>query len=224
MLSGMEPTPPEPNRPDSDRPETARLTGPDRRLALLRAALELFSTRGYDGTTTKAVAGRVGVTEALLFKHFRAKQELLRAVVEEFGPRRLFAPPPEESRALSAREAVEQFVSRYLDTFWDNRACLRMMLMATERDLAVFEEIRAQFGQQALYLYTLLLEREDRGELRPGSAAPATDVISSAAGGFLQRALGEEPPDWPAARSLFVSHLLRVVFGGVESGPAKKDS
>ncbi len=201
--------------------KTARQTAAGRRLSLLQAALELFSTHGYDGTTTRAIAQRVGVTEALVFKHFRTKRELLRAVVAEFGPRRMFPPPPPSLQTIPARAALETFITQYLDTFWANRAFLRMLLMATDRDRAALEELRAQFWTLALSLHALLQERAARGELRPDSAVAATDVISASTSGFLQRSLSEEPEDWAAARSQFVAHLLQTLFDGLQE---KKES
>ncbi|HUS19233.1 MAG TPA: TetR/AcrR family transcriptional regulator [Terriglobales bacterium] len=60
-----------------------RLAAPDRRKRLQIAALELFSQKGYRGTTTQAVARHAGVSEALLFRHFSSKQELYWSVLEE---------------------------------------------------------------------------------------------------------------------------------------------
>ena len=187
----------------------------DRRLSLLQAALDLFSAQGYDGVTTRAIAERVGVTEALLFKHFRSKQELLHAVVAEFGPRQIFPPAPPDLSALPVRAALEKTSNQYLDAFWENRACLKMMLMATVRDQAVFQELKTQFGRQTLDLYLALAAREGAGELTPGSAAALTDIVSAATSGFLQRSLAEEPPDWNAARTAFVVNLLQIIFDGV---------
>ena len=196
-----------------------RKTGPDRRLSLLQAALDLFSTQGYDGTTTRAIAVRVDVTEALLFKHFPTKQDLLRAVVEEFGPRRIFAPSPASIHVLPAREALELFVTQYLDKFWENRAFMRMVFTTPKRDQAVFEELWAEFYKQGVSLYVLLQERVDRGELRPDSAAAAAEVISTATSGLLQRSVSDEPLDWEAARTLFVTRLFQMLFDGLHMPP-----
>ncbi len=43
------------------------------RAALMAAAMALFAERGYDATTTAAIAGRAGVSEMTLFRHFAAK-------------------------------------------------------------------------------------------------------------------------------------------------------
>ncbi|MET9499882.1 TetR family transcriptional regulator [Streptomyces sp. NPDC006552] len=57
------------------------------RTALLRAATELFSERGYDRTTIREIGERAGVDAALIARHFGSKAllyvEVLRA---EHGP------------------------------------------------------------------------------------------------------------------------------------------
>jgi AcrR family transcriptional regulator len=49
------------------------------RASLLRAALELFDERGYDGTTAAAIAERAGVTEMTFFRYFPSKDSVLLA-------------------------------------------------------------------------------------------------------------------------------------------------
>ena len=47
------------------------------RQRLVRAALELFTTRGYHPTTTAQVAKKAGVAEGTIYRHFLSKQHLL---------------------------------------------------------------------------------------------------------------------------------------------------
>ena len=44
---------------------------------LLKAALELFAERGYEGTSVVQIAARAGFTEMTFFRHFPAKASLL---------------------------------------------------------------------------------------------------------------------------------------------------
>jgi TetR/AcrR family transcriptional regulator len=60
----------------------ARMHAGDRRRQLLDAALELFSHKGFGGTTTKEIAAAAGVTEAIIFRHFPSKQALYTAVLD----------------------------------------------------------------------------------------------------------------------------------------------
>src|ERR1700749_1824687 len=50
---------------------------PDARGRLQRAALELYSERGYDQTTVAEIARRAGLTERTFFRHFADKREVL---------------------------------------------------------------------------------------------------------------------------------------------------
>src|SRR5262245_61986393 len=58
-----------------------RLTADARRERLLAAARKLFSRQGYQGTTTKQIAHEAGVTEAIVFRHFRGKEDLYWSVI-----------------------------------------------------------------------------------------------------------------------------------------------
>jgi TetR/AcrR family transcriptional regulator len=53
-----------------------------RRQEILRAAEKLFSKKGFKGATTKQLAAKAGVHEAILFRHFKNKRELYRATVD----------------------------------------------------------------------------------------------------------------------------------------------
>ena len=55
---------------------TARLDGDERRKAIVTAAVPLFARKGFAGTTTKELAEKAGISEALLFRHFPSKKHL----------------------------------------------------------------------------------------------------------------------------------------------------
>jgi TetR/AcrR family transcriptional regulator len=50
---------------------------------IVSAALDLFSERGFDGASTREIAARAGVTQPLLHYHFKSKDELWRAAVDD---------------------------------------------------------------------------------------------------------------------------------------------
>ncbi len=59
-----------------------RLSGEERRRRIVEAAVDLFSRRGFRGTTTREIAEAAGISEAMIFKHFATKQELYSAIIE----------------------------------------------------------------------------------------------------------------------------------------------
>lgn len=54
----------------------------ERRLQILQVAVQLFSQRGFGGTTTREIAQAAGVSEAIIFRHFATKQELYKAILD----------------------------------------------------------------------------------------------------------------------------------------------
>jgi len=56
---------------------TAKMSGEDRRTAILSAARRVFVEKGFYRTTTRELADAAGVSEALLFKHFPQQRSLL---------------------------------------------------------------------------------------------------------------------------------------------------
>jgi TetR/AcrR family transcriptional regulator len=58
-----------------------RVSGEERRRQIIEAATTLFSRKGFRGTTTREIARAVGVSEAMLFKHFATKEELYAAII-----------------------------------------------------------------------------------------------------------------------------------------------
>lgn len=70
---------------------------------ILDAAAELFATRGYAATTTRAIAESAGVNEVTLFRRFENKLGILTALGERLGRRQAgraaaSAPPTDDVR------------------------------------------------------------------------------------------------------------------------------
>ena len=57
---------------------------PTTRERILDVASELFVEQGYDGTSLREIAERLGFTKAALYYHFPSKDEILRALLEPF--------------------------------------------------------------------------------------------------------------------------------------------
>ncbi|OLF52340.1 TetR/AcrR family transcriptional regulator [Pseudomonas chlororaphis] len=63
---------------------SGQLTDPDSaRGKLLQTAAHLFRNKGYERTTVRDLAGAVGIQSGSIFHHFKSKDDILRAVMEE---------------------------------------------------------------------------------------------------------------------------------------------
>src|SRR5436190_3528150 len=65
-----------------EKPNAARMAGEDRRQQIIDVAVQLFSQKGFRGTTTKEIALAAGVNEAIIFRHFATKRELYTAIID----------------------------------------------------------------------------------------------------------------------------------------------
>jgi AcrR family transcriptional regulator len=55
----------------------------DTRERIKQVALELFTEHGYEQTSLREIAERLDVTKAALYYHFKSKEEIVRAFVED---------------------------------------------------------------------------------------------------------------------------------------------
>ncbi len=63
----------------------SRLPAAKRREQLLDVAAELFSVKGYAGATTAQMGKVAGITEPIIYRHFKSKRDLFVALIERTG-------------------------------------------------------------------------------------------------------------------------------------------
>ncbi|PYC87878.1 TetR family transcriptional regulator [Streptomyces tateyamensis] len=54
----------------------------DTRTRIIAVALELFSEQGYEKTSLREIADRLGVTKAALYYHFKTKDDIVHGIVQ----------------------------------------------------------------------------------------------------------------------------------------------
>jgi AcrR family transcriptional regulator len=64
-----------------------RLPAPERRAAIVDAALRVFGERSYGRATTAEIARAAGVSEPILYRHFASKHDLYVACLETMAAR-----------------------------------------------------------------------------------------------------------------------------------------
>lgn len=81
-----------------------RLTAGERRASILAVAKVLFADKGYHGVSVDEIARRVGVSPAVLYRHFASKEALYEAVLNGIACQR-------ESYIEAALKGPEDFGS-----------------------------------------------------------------------------------------------------------------
>jgi len=64
---------------------TQRLSAEKRRATIIEVAKRLFAQSGFHGVSIDEIVKEVGVSPAILYRHFKSKEELYEAVLHEFS-------------------------------------------------------------------------------------------------------------------------------------------
>ncbi len=141
-----------------------RLTGEERREAILESALEVIAQRGYHAASIDDIAREAGVSKALIYEHFASKQDLYAVLLEQHAGQ-LFSDLAEAiseaGRSASARLAVG------FDAFYgfveEHRVAWRMLFReATDPEaVAMLDRITAEVTN-----FVAGVIREDPGSRR----------------------------------------------------------
>jgi len=65
-----------------------RLSAEERRASIIKVAKRLFAHTGFHGVSIDEIVKEVGVSPAILYRHFESKDELYAAVLQEFSATR----------------------------------------------------------------------------------------------------------------------------------------
>jgi len=65
-----------------------RLSAEERRASIIKVSKRLFAQNGFHGVSIDEIVKEVGVSPAILYRHFESKDELYEAVLQEFSATR----------------------------------------------------------------------------------------------------------------------------------------
>ncbi|WP_199825741.1 TetR/AcrR family transcriptional regulator [Streptomyces sp. NRRL B-1140] len=124
----------------------ARMSAEERRESVIRAATTEFARGGYHGTSTEAIARRVGVSQPYLFRLFPGKKAIFLAAAERCveDTIRMFA---EAAEGLDGEEARHAMGGAYIETISEQPERLMMQMQMYLAVAAAEEEGDHEFGE-----------------------------------------------------------------------------
>lgn len=140
----------------------------DSRAAILASARSVFARRGFEGASTREVAQAAGVNNAMIYYHFKDKDELYRAVlVDSFSAFERIWDDPVFSSAASARVKIRKFIEEFIRFQHANEDLRKIMSM----EFAVCSQnyqwlAENHFVRSNSRLVSLLKEGMRNGELK----------------------------------------------------------
>ena len=108
-----------------------RLSAGGRREQILRGAMRIFAQKGFRGTTTREIAQRLKISEALMFKYFPSKEALYRAIIKMRvdGSEEMFF-PKEAIHAKDDRHVFRAVASYLIKKNTEDPTFLRLILFS----------------------------------------------------------------------------------------------
>lgn len=101
---------------------------PQGKKKIMRSAVDLISSKGYNGTSTLNIAKHAGLSQATLFKYFKTKVDLLTAILHPVVPG-LFGSFFEELLTFeTTEEKVHYLVHNRMTYLKKNRALMKIIL------------------------------------------------------------------------------------------------
>ena len=145
-----------------------RLKAPQRREQLMEVATKLFAKHGYEATTTAAIAEAAGVTEPILYRHFKSKQELFVAIVREMSDQTLAnwrTLTADADNATDRIRRVAEAFPRHLQKLGDAYHVIHGAL-STSRDPKVLKVMREHYQQIEDFFVGVVTEGQISGIFR----------------------------------------------------------
>ncbi|HEY6538299.1 MAG TPA: TetR/AcrR family transcriptional regulator [Candidatus Dormibacteraeota bacterium] len=188
-------------------PEDASST----RERIIDAAIDLFTEQGFDKTSLREIAVRVGVTKAALYYHFQSKEDLLGCLVERahgVGHHGLAALP--ETDGPVDREQVRRTLEELMDQVLSQRRVFALM----ERNRTAIEGLG---GRDPEHLAEHQQLEQHWNNFVGNSKIPLRDRvrISAAMGALMAAAIGttrglgvEAPPELRGELSAVIDDIL----------------
>lgn len=152
-------------------------TGMRRRI--IQEATRLFTHNGYNAVSMREIAAACGITKAALYYHFKDKQDLFGAILNEYLERmnRLI----DECSASSAttRDRLSAFIREVFRQPAEQRAIIRL---ASQDMTNLSAEFQVQFNQRYHTLFIgklaeILEAGVQSGELKPANGRQAAWVL-----------------------------------------------
>lgn len=147
-----------------------------RKEQIIRAALEIIGKNGIQGLTTSGIAKAVGISEANIYRHFKNKDAILTATVEDLEDTISNILKAVTTKEISPLDKLAQIYKLHLSHIQDNKGVPRMVFSS---ELHFRQDLRDKLSSLIdgyLKMLTAILD----GGVKDGSLKSATDTKAMA--------------------------------------------
>lgn len=153
-----------------------RMSKDDRRVQLMDAAARLFAKSSYDQVTTAELAKSAGVTEPVIYQHFKTKLDLYVAVLRRAREMTLEHYAALEARVPTPLLKLIAVIRAHGEIMRDNEPYFRLHLraLATSEMPRVKQVLRENYLSYNKYFTDLIRKAQTQGEVHKAVDAEET--------------------------------------------------
>ncbi len=172
----------------------ARMKAPDRRRQLLHAAARCFARHGYRGTRTAMIAAEAGVSEPIIYRHFKSKQKLFIDLITKVADEVFENWQEAAARETSPLDKLRTLLVRNPATSDPRTAEVYRILFHASTETAepaIRRAIRRHYERYLQALAAVMTEAQQAGQIRSDVPAEwlAWQIIHAAVGFAMIRPL-----------------------------------
>jgi len=199
----------------------------ERRQEIIRAAMEVFARNGFGGSTTRKIAENAGISEAMIYSHFRNKQDLYTAIIDEkLQESEPLYYPLDAMRNKDDPRVFTTIVSNYLRRHSEDTTFLRLLLFSAleGHELAsmfVAGPVRKFFE----FLADYIRERIEEGVFKPVNPEITSRCLLGMVHYFvlLREILGDDTLK-PIDQTEAIETIVKIFCEGILAGDRKAES
>ncbi len=184
---------------------------------ILDAAVERFSTDGYNAASVDDICAEAGVSKGAFYHHFPTKQAVFLALLEEWL--KTLDAALESMRRETVPETLVQMTDMLPLVFTTAQNRLPMFLefwLQASRDETVWKATIAPYHHYTEMFAGMIEAGIAEGSLKKmDPQATAQAIVSMAVGLFLQGVLDPKGADWPKV----AKQSMQILITGLEKQP-----
>lgn len=198
-----------------------RMSATDRRNQLIDVAIDLFSRKGFSGTTTKEIAAAAGVTEAIIFRHFATKQDLYKAILDKrcatpeaqawFSEAKQFMDANDDEGLFRALITTIVQCNRESPQF--ERLMLHAALEGDELAIMHHNQFALPIGKQLMEYIT---KRQREGAIRPVDPKAVLFAVAGIAHYYAHQKYLHQSADIPLSDEVVIEAFLGIIMKGLK--------
>jgi TetR/AcrR family fatty acid metabolism transcriptional regulator len=190
---------------------------PDKREAILRAAVKVFAKKGYFNSKVADIATAAGIADGTVYLYFKSKDEILHSVFDQAMGRFIADGKRELAELAKPEDRLRKIAELHLERLSADRDLAIVFQVELRGSIKFMQEFSAAGFAQYLDIIRQTIEDGQR------SGVFRSDVKALVAAKILYGSLDEMVTNWILSKKSYslvamADEVMKTFFGGIKVG------